>query len=91
VRHAVLALILTGVLASQVRAFVALLRSRRGISARGASRKSDVVWMAIPVAVVLVLAARSWIAAFDLSSPAPAAHAPAEVSSRLPSAPIFHR
>jgi len=64
----VLALILTGLLAFEAGAFVALLRLRRERAASSrAQRATDVVWMAIPLAAVLVLAARSWLAVFDLA------------------------
>jgi hypothetical protein len=43
------------------------------------------------VAVVLFLAARSWIIALDLGSPAVATVAPVNVSARPVSPPIFHR
>ena len=91
VQHVVLALALTGVLACQARALVTVLRSRRVLAARRPSRITDLVWVAIPVAVVLFLAARSWIVALDLGSPALAIVTPVEVSARPVSPPIFHR
>ncbi len=91
VQHVVLALVLTGVLACQARALVTVLRSRQVLAARRPACITDLVWVAIPVAVVLFLAARSWIVAFDLGSPAMAVVAPVEVSARPVSPPIFHR
>ena len=91
VQHVVLALVLTGVLACQARAFAAVLRSRRVLAAQRPPRRTDLVWVAIPVAVVVFLAARSWIVALDLGSPAMAVVTPAEVAARPVSPPIFHR
>lgn len=91
VQHVALALVLTGVLACQARAFATVLRSRRVLAARRPPRITDLVWVAIPLAVVLFLAARSWIVAFDLGSPVMAIVAPVEVSARPVSPPIFHR
>jgi len=82
VLHVVLALVLTGVLACQAGALATVLRARRAVSARRPARTTDLVWVAIPVAVVLFLAARSWIIAFDLRSPAMAVAAPAEAAAR---------
>lgn len=91
VLHVVLALLLTGVLACQASALAIVLRSRRVLSARRPTRITDLVWVTIPVAVVVFLAARSWIVAFDLNRPAMAVVAPVEVSARPISPPIFHR
>ena len=91
VLHVVLAVVLTGVLVCQARAFRTVLRSRRLLAAGRPSRTTDLVWVAIPVAVVVFLAARSWFVALDLGSPAMAVVAPVEVSARSISPPIFHR
>ena len=91
VLHVVLAVVLTGLLACQATALAAVLRSRRVLSARRPTRATDLVWVTIPVAVVLFLAARSWIIALDAGSPAMAVVAPAEVAARPVSPPIFHR
>jgi len=61
--HMVLGLVLTGVLVCQVRALAAVVRSRRTLASQRTPRVTDLVWIAIPVAVVLLLAARSWIVA----------------------------
>src|SRR6266542_1793182 len=89
--HVVLAVVLTLVLACQAGAFAAVLRSRRVLAAQRPPRIRDLVWVAIPVAVVLFLAARSWIVALDLGPPAMANVRPVDVSARPPSPPIFHR
>ncbi len=90
-QHVVLALVLTGVLACQAWAFASVLRARRLLAARRRPRTTDLVWVAIPVAVVLFLAARSWIVALDLGSPAMAVVTTVEVSAQPVSPPIFHR
>jgi heme/copper-type cytochrome/quinol oxidase subunit 2 len=89
--HVALALVLTLVLAGQAGAFTAVLRSRRALASRRPPRRTELVWVVIPVAVVLFLAARSWIIALDLGSPAVATVAPVNVSARPVSPPIFHR
>jgi hypothetical protein len=88
VLHVVLALVLTGVLACQAGALLTVLRSRRVLSAQRPARTTDLVWVTIPVAVVLFLAARSWIMAFGPGAPAMAVVAPAEVAGRPVSPPI---
>jgi glycerol-3-phosphate acyltransferase PlsY len=80
--HVLLALVLTLVLVCQARALAAVLRRRR-------VQITELVWVIIPVAVVLFLAARSWIVAFDLSLPALAGVTPVEVSAQPSSAPIL--
>ena len=50
-----------------------MLRSRRAVSARGARRRTDLLWTCIPVLLVLFLAARSWVAVVDVHRPAVAA------------------
>lgn len=71
--HVVLALVLTGVLICQARAFAIVFRSWRMLVTRRRPRITDLIWVAIPVAVVLFLAARSWVVALDLGSPAESA------------------
>ena len=87
--HVVLALVLTGLLACQASALACVLRFRRGLATRRPMRVTDLVWVTIPVAVVLCLAARSWIIAFDLDSPAMAVVAPAQVAARPVSPAVF--
>ena len=71
--HLLLAVILTLFLAFQARSLVVVLRHRRArISARS-PRVSDLLWTTIPVALVLFLAARSWVAVFGLEQPTVAA------------------
>jgi heme/copper-type cytochrome/quinol oxidase subunit 2 len=89
--HVALALVLTLVLAGQARAFAAVLRSRRAVASRRPPRRTELVWIVIPVVVVLFLAARSWIIALDLGSPAMATMAPVNVSARSVSLSIVHR
>lgn len=86
----VLALILTLVLVCQVRAFAAVLRLRRVLATQRERQVHELVWVAIPVAVVFFLAARTWIVALDLGLPGLAGVAPVEVSARPSSPPILH-
>lgn len=88
--HVVLALILTLVLVCQVRAFAAVLRLRRVLATQRERQITELVWVAIPVAVVFFLAARSWIVALDLSLPGLAGVAPVEVSAQPSPPPILH-
>ena len=84
--HVVLALILTLVLVWQVKAFAAVLHLRRILATQRRRRITELVWVAIPVAVVVFLAARSWIVALDLGLPGLAGVAPVEVFAQ-PSSP----
>ena len=68
--HLLLALALTLFLAFQAGALLFVLRSRRALAAGRARRPTEVVWTVIPVVIVLLLAARSWVAVFDLGRPA---------------------
>jgi heme/copper-type cytochrome/quinol oxidase subunit 2 len=71
IAHLLLAVVLTLFLALQVNALVFVLRSRRARGApRPRRRATDLVWTTIPVVVVLALAARSWVAVFDVERPA---------------------
>ena len=71
ITHLVLAVVLTLFLAAQVRSFVYVMRSRARESGRR-RRRTDLLWTSIPVIIVLALAARSWVAVFDLGRPATA-------------------
>jgi len=71
--HLLLAVILTLFLALQARSLVVVLRHRRARIAAHRSRPTDLFWTAIPVALVLFLAARSWVAVFGLEQPPAAA------------------
>jgi heme/copper-type cytochrome/quinol oxidase subunit 2 len=64
-----LAIILTLFLAFQARSLVVVLRHRRARIATRAPRMSDLLWTCIPVAIVLFLATRSWVAVFGLEHP----------------------
>ena len=68
--HLPLALALTLFLAYQAGAVMFVLRSRRALSAGRRRRGTEVLWTVIPVVVVLFLAARSWVAVFDVERPA---------------------
>jgi heme/copper-type cytochrome/quinol oxidase subunit 2 len=68
--HLPLALALTLFLAFQAGAVLHVLRSRRALSGGRRRRRTEVVWTVIPVVVVLFLAARSWVAIFDVGRPA---------------------
>ena len=71
ITHLLLAVALTLFLAAQARSFVYVMRCRR-VHATGRRRPTDVLWTSIPVIIVLALAARSWVAVFDLGRPAAA-------------------
>ena len=71
ITHVVLAVVLTLFLAAQARSFVFVMRCRRA-EPTGRRRRSDVLWTSIPLIIVLALAARSWVAVFDLGRPATA-------------------
>ena len=71
ITHVVLAVVLTLFLAAQARSFVYVMRSRARESGRR-RRRTDLLWTSIPVIIVLALAARSWVAVFDLGRPATA-------------------
>lgn len=88
--HVLLALVLTLVLVCQARALAAVLRRRRVLATQRPLQITELVWVIIPVAVVLFLAARSWIVALDLGLPALAGVTPVEVSAQPSSAPILH-
>ncbi len=68
--HLLLALALTLFLAFQGGALVFVLRSRRALLAGRRRRPTELLWTVIPVMLVLFLAARSWVAVFDLGRPA---------------------
>jgi heme/copper-type cytochrome/quinol oxidase subunit 2 len=68
--HLLLALALTLFLAFQGGALVFVLRSRRALLAGRRRRPTELLWTVIPVVLVLFLAARSWVAVFDLGRPA---------------------
>lgn len=72
ITHLLLAVVLTVFLAAQARSFVHVMRYRRAHTPGRRRRRSDVLWTSIPVIIVLVLAARSWVAVFDPQRPAAA-------------------
>ena len=72
ITHLLLAVVLTVFLAAQARSFLYVMRCRRDQERRRRRRRTDVLWTAIPVIIVLALAARSWVAVFDLGRPATA-------------------
>jgi heme/copper-type cytochrome/quinol oxidase subunit 2 len=67
--HLLLAVVLTLFLALQARSLLVVLRYRRSAVAPRPPRRTDLLWTCIPVAVVLLLAARSWVAVFGLAQP----------------------
>ena len=71
--HLLLAVTLTLFLAFQARSLVVVLRYRRAMVTTRRRRRTDLLWTCIPVGVVLLLAARSWVAVFGLAQPEPAA------------------
>ena len=73
ITHLLLAVVLTLFLAAQARSFVYVMRCRRAQEpGRRRRRRTDVLWTSIPVIIVLALAARSWVAVFELGRPATA-------------------
>jgi heme/copper-type cytochrome/quinol oxidase subunit 2 len=72
ITHLLLAVVLTLFLVAQARSFVYVMRCRRAHEPGHRRRHTDVLWTFIPVIIVLVLAARSWVAVFDLQRPAAA-------------------
>ena len=72
ITHLLLAVALTLFLAAQARSFVYVMRCRRARETGRRLRRTDVLWTSIPVIIVLALAARSWVAVFDLGRPAAA-------------------
>ncbi len=72
ITHLLLAVVLTLFLAAQARSFVYVMRCRRAHETARGRRRTDVLWTSIPVIIVLALAARSWVAVFDLGRPAAA-------------------
>jgi heme/copper-type cytochrome/quinol oxidase subunit 2 len=70
IAHLLLALVLTLFLALQVNSLVFVLRSRRVRVGPRPHRPTDLLWTTIPVVLVLALAARSWVAVFDVDRPA---------------------
>ncbi len=83
--HLLLAVVLTLFLAFQASSLVFVLRSRRVSAAGRAPRRTDLLWTCIPVVLVLFLAARSWVAVFDIERPAVAS---AVSSAETPGAPF---
>ena len=69
--HPLLAIVLTLFLALQARSVLVVVRHRR--EATRTRGRADLLWTCIPVAIVLFLAARSWVAVFGFAQPAPAA------------------
>jgi heme/copper-type cytochrome/quinol oxidase subunit 2 len=67
--HWLLAVTLTLFLALQVRSLLVVLRHRRATVSARRRRGTDLLWTCIPVVIVLVLAARSWVAVLGLAQP----------------------
>ncbi len=68
--HLLLAVVLTLFLAFQAASLVFVVRYRRARVAARPPGRTDLLWTAIPIMIVLFLAARSWVAVFDLERPA---------------------
>ena len=68
--HLLLAIVLTLFLAFQAASLAFVVRYRRARVAARPPGRTDLLWTAIPIMVVLFLAARSWVAVFDLERPA---------------------
>ncbi len=71
--HLLLAVILTMFLALQAGSLLIVLRARRATAAARHRSRADLVWTCIPVVIVLLLAARSWVTVFGLAQPEVAA------------------
>ena len=71
--HLLLAVVLTLFLAVQMKSLASVLRYRRARVAVRPPGRTDLVWTTIPILIVLFLAARSWVAVFDIERPAVAA------------------
>jgi len=69
IAHWLLAVVLTLFLAFQVRSVMVVLRHRRATVTAHHRRSTDLFWTCIPVVIVLLLAARSWVAVFGLAQP----------------------
>ena len=83
--HLLLAIVLTLFLAFQAASLAFVVRYRRARVAARPPGRTDLLWTAIPIVVVLFLAARSWVAVFDLDRPAVAsAVTQAEVATGVP-------
>ena len=67
--HWLLAVILTLFLALQLRSLLVVLRHRRAAVTARHRRATDLLWTCIPVVIVLLLAARSWVAVVGLAQP----------------------
>ena len=72
ITHLLLAVALTLFFAAQARSFIYIMRCRRARETGRLRRRTDILWTSIPVIIVLLLAARSWLAVFDLQRPAAA-------------------
>ena len=72
ITHLLLAVALTLFLAAQARSFAYVMRCRRAHAPGRRRRRTEILWTSIPVIIVLMLAARSWVAVFDLGRPAAA-------------------
>jgi len=70
--HLLLAVVLTLFLAFQATSLIFVLRYRRARIAARPPGRADLLWTCIPIMIVLFLAARSWVAVFDLERPAAA-------------------
>lgn len=68
--HLLLAVVLTLFLAFQAASLVFVVRYRRARVAARPPGRTDLLWTTIPIMIVLFLAARSWVAVFDLERPA---------------------
>lgn len=70
--HLLLAVVLTLFLAFQAASLVFVMRYRRARLAARPPGRTDLLWTTIPIMIVLFLAARSWVAVFDIERPAAA-------------------
>ena len=68
--HVFLAVVLTSFLVFQAASLAFVVRYRRARVAARPPGRTDLLWTSIPIMVVLFLAARSWVAVFDIERPA---------------------
>ena len=68
--HVFLAVVLTLFMAFQAASLAFVVRYRRARVSARPPRRTDLLWTCIPIMVVLFLAARSWVAVFDIERPA---------------------
>jgi heme/copper-type cytochrome/quinol oxidase subunit 2 len=67
--HLFLAVVLTLFVVCQATLLTVVLRYQRALVGARRSGRTDLVWTSIPIVVVLLLAARSWLAVLAVEQP----------------------